>query len=151
MNTVTAVAILLFNADEKSNCLHIRIPRRLSARSCALLNQLWQSSKRQYVFTCIKRIFCLLAIVVFIMTYNKNGMRRNYIIICIAHHGSWRYRCCAMRQRPGGYSYALPLSAVFSIVSFIIYLAMPSGKIILNKKLETEDTVLLSLNTVTEQ
>lgn len=49
----------------------------------------------------------------------------------------------------GGYSYALPLSAVFSIVSFIIYLAMPSGKIILNKKLETEDTVLLSLNTVT--
>ena len=77
-------------------------------------------------------------------------MRRNlYRLHCTFTAVGGIGACAWALKDLGGYSYALPLSAVFSIISFIIYLAMPSGKIILNKKLETEDTVLLSLNTVT--
>lgn len=94
--------------------------------------------------------FCLLAIVVFIMTYNKKWYAAQFISFALHITAVGGIGACAWALKDlGGYSYALPLSAVFSIVSFIIYLAMPSGKIILNKKLETEDTVLLSLNTVT--
>ena len=94
--------------------------------------------------------FCLLAIVVFIMTYNKKWYAAQFISFALHITAVGGIGACAWALKDlGGYSYALPLSAVFSIVSFIIYLAMPSGKIILNKKLETEDTVLLGLNTVT--
>ena len=84
------------------------------------------------------------------MTYNKKWYAAQFISFALHITAVGGIGACAWALKDlGGYSYALPLSAVFSIVSFIIYLAMPSGKIILNKKLETEDTVLLSLNTVT--
>lgn len=93
--------------------------------------------------------FCLLAIVVFIMTYNKKWYAAQFISFALHMTSVGGIGACALALKDlGGYSYALPLSAAFSIISFIIYLAMPSGKIISNKELEVQDTVLLGLNTI---
>ena len=93
--------------------------------------------------------FCLLAIVVFIMTYNKKWYAAQFISFALHMTSVGGIGACAWALKDlGGYSYALPLSAAFSIISFIIYLAMPSGKIISNKELEVQDTVLLGLNTI---
>lgn len=94
--------------------------------------------------------FCLLAIVVFIMTYNKKWHAAQFISFALHITAVGGVGACSWALKDlGGYGYALPLSAAFSIVSFIIYLAMASGKIISGKTLEIEDTVLFGLNTVT--
>lgn len=93
--------------------------------------------------------FCLLAIVLFIMTYNKKWHIAQFIgyglhLIAIGGVAKCAY---AVRILPG-YSYALPLATAFAIASFVIYLMMPASKIIKRQQITTGDSVLLALNAI---
>lgn len=93
--------------------------------------------------------FCLLSIVIFIMTYNKKWYAAQFIgyglhLVAIGGVSGFAW---TVRNLPG-YGFALPVAAAFSIASFIIYLLMPSSKIVTGKVLTLGDTVLLGLNTV---
>lgn len=93
--------------------------------------------------------FCLLAIVLFVMTYNKKwyvGQFIGYTLHLIAIGGIAK---CAytLRDLPG-YSYALPLAVAFAVASFIIYLLMPGSKIVRQKPMLVADSILLALNTL---
>ena len=93
--------------------------------------------------------FCLLAVVLFIMTYNKKWYAAQFIgyslhLIAIGGVAKCAY---AVSILPG-YGFALPLAAAFSIASFVIYLMMPASKIIRRQQITVEDSVLLALNAV---
>lgn len=93
--------------------------------------------------------FCLLAGIIFFMTYNKKWHVAQYIgygLHLIAIGGV--AKCAYAVKDIIGYEYALPLACVFSIVSFILYLLMPSTKIIKRQLMQIEDSILLGLNTV---
>lgn len=94
--------------------------------------------------------FCLLAIIIFVMTYNKKWYAAQYIgygFQMLAIVGVSR---CAwvLSSRITGYSYALPLAIAFAVISFVIYMMMPASKIITKKEISVSDCVLLALNTV---
>lgn len=93
--------------------------------------------------------FCLLAVVIFIMTYNKKwhiAQFIGYALHLVAIGGV--AKCAYSLRLLSGYGYALPLAACFAIVSFIIYLLMPGAKIIKRKPILAGDSVLLGLNTL---
>lgn len=93
--------------------------------------------------------FCLLAVILFVMTYNKKWYAAQYIgyaLHIIAVGGV--ARCAWSLKDLAGYSYALPLAAGFAVASFIIYLLMPGVKIIKRKELGSGDVSLLGINTV---
>ncbi|MFR5876847.1 MAG: DUF2339 domain-containing protein [Eubacterium sp.] len=93
--------------------------------------------------------FCMLAVIIFAMTYNKKWYAAQYIgyalhLIAIGGVAG----CAWMLSDLAGYGYTLPLAAGFAIASFIIYLLMPSVKIIKRKELGSGDLALLGVNTV---
>lgn len=93
--------------------------------------------------------FCLLAVIIFVMTYNKKWYVTQFIgyafqMLAVIGVSS----CSLMLSKVDGYKYALPLSIVFSVASFVIYMMMPAVKIMARKELATPDCVLLGLNTV---
>lgn len=93
--------------------------------------------------------FCLLAVIVFIMTYNKKWYAAQYIgygfqILAVLGVS----RCCWVLRNVTGYDYALPLAVGFSVASFVIYIAVSASKIISKSEIKTTDTVLLGLNTL---
>lgn len=93
--------------------------------------------------------FCLLAVIIFVMTYNKKWYAAQYIgyVLHIIAVGGIA-RCAWSLKDLSGYGYALPFAAGFAAVSFIIYLLMPSVKIIRRRELGAGDVVLLGINTV---
>lgn len=147
---VTAVAILLsMQTKNQIVCIFASIGGYLPVVVLYLISFGKAASDNMFL-PVSSAYFCLLAIVVFIMTYNKKWYAAQFISFALHMTAVGGIGACAWALKDlGGYGYALPLSAAFSIVSFIIYLAMPSGKIIFNKEFEAEDTVLLALNTVT--
>lgn len=93
--------------------------------------------------------FCLLSVVVFVMTYNKKWYAAQFIgygFQLLAVLGV--SRCCWILRNVTGYDYAMPLAIGFSLVSFIIYMAVSASKIISNSEIKITDTVLLGLNTL---
>lgn len=146
---VTAVAILLsMQTKNQIVCIFASIGGYLPVVVLYLISFGKAASDNMFL-PVSSAYFCLLAIVVFIMTYNKKWYAAQFISFALHITAVGGIGACAWALKDlGGYGYALLLSAAFSIISFIIFLAMPSGKIILNKELETEDTVLLGLNTV---
>lgn len=93
--------------------------------------------------------FCLLAIILFAMTYNKKWYVAQFIgyglhLIAIGGIAKCAY---SLRNLPG-YGYALPLAVTFAVASFVIYLMMPGAKIVKGKPFLVKDSVLLGLNTV---
>lgn len=93
--------------------------------------------------------FCLLAIVLFAMTYNKKWYVAQFIgygLHLIAIGGV--AKCAYSLRNLTGYGYALPLAVAFAVVSFVIYLMMPGAKIVKGKPFLVKDSVLLGLNTV---
>lgn len=93
--------------------------------------------------------FCLLAIVLFAMTYNKKWYVAQFIgygLHLIAIGGV--AKCAYSLRNLTGYGYALPLAVAFAVVSFMIYLMMPGAKIVKGKPFLVKDGVLLGLNTV---
>lgn len=93
--------------------------------------------------------FCLLAIVLFAMTYNKKWYVAQFIgygLHLIAIGGI--AKCAYSLRNLTGYGYALPLAVAFAVVSFVIYLMMPGAKIVKGKPFLVKDGVLLGLNTV---
>lgn len=93
--------------------------------------------------------FCLLAIVLFAMTYNKKWYVAQFIgygLHLIAIGGV--AKCAYSLRNLTGYGYALPLAVAFAVVSFVIYLMMPGAKIVKDKPFLVKDSVLLGLNTV---
>lgn len=93
--------------------------------------------------------FCLLAIVLFAMTYNKKWYVAQFIgygLHLIAIGGV--AKCTYSLRNLTGYGYALPLAVAFAVVSFVIYLMMPGAKIVKGKPFLVKDSVLLGLNTV---
>ena len=93
--------------------------------------------------------FCLLAIILFAMTYNKKWYVAQFIgygLHLIAIGGV--AKCAYSLRNLTGYGYALPLAVAFAVVSFVIYLMMPSAKIVKGKPFLVKDSVLLGLNTV---
>jgi uncharacterized membrane protein len=93
--------------------------------------------------------FTLLAVVVFVMSYNKKWHIARYTGYALHLISVGGVASCAWAVKDlNGYSYALPLAAVFSAVSFLIYLLNPSYMIFRKKPLAVHDNILLSLNTV---
>lgn len=93
--------------------------------------------------------FCLLAIILFAMTYNKKWYVAQFIgygLHLIAIGGV--AKCAYSLRNLTGYGYALPLAVAFAVVSFAIYLMMPGAKIVKGKPFLVKDGVLLGLNTV---
>lgn len=93
--------------------------------------------------------FCVLASIIFVMTYNKKWYAAQFIgyaLHLIAIGGI--ARCAWAMRNVAGYGYALGLACGFAVVSFIIYLLMPASKIIKGRQVQTGDTVLLGLNTI---
>lgn len=93
--------------------------------------------------------FCLLAIILFAMTYNKKWYVAQFIgygLHLIAIGGV--AKCAYSLRNLTGYGYALPLAVAFAVVSFVIYLMMPGAKIVKGKPFLVKDSVLLGLNTV---
>lgn len=93
--------------------------------------------------------FCLLAIILFAMTYNKKWYVAQFIgygLHLIAIGGV--AKCAYSLRNLTGYSYALPLAVAFAVASFVIYLMMPGAKIVKGKPFLVKDGVLLGLNTV---
>ena len=93
--------------------------------------------------------FCLLAIILFAMTYNKKWYVAQFIgygLHLIAIGGI--AKCAYSLRNLTGYGYALPLAVAFAVVSFVIYLMMPGVKIVKGKPFLVKDGVLLGLNTV---
>lgn len=93
--------------------------------------------------------FCLLAVILFFMTYNKKWYAAQFIgyaLHLIAIGGI--AKCAYTVKDITGYEYALPLACVFACVSFILYLLMPGAKIITRKQMHSADSVLLGMNTV---
>lgn len=93
--------------------------------------------------------FCLLAIILFAMTYNKKWYVAQFIgygLHLIAIGGV--AKCAYSLRNLAGYGYALPLAVAFAVVSFVIYLMMPGAKIVKGKPFLVKDGVLLGLNTV---
>ncbi len=93
--------------------------------------------------------FCLLAIILFAMTYNKKWYVAQFIgygLHLIAIGGV--AKCAYSLRNLTGYGYALPLAVAFAVASFMIYLMMPGAKIVKGKPFLVKDGVLLGLNTV---
>lgn len=93
--------------------------------------------------------FCLLAIVLFAMTYNKKWYVAQFIgygLHLIAIGGV--AKCAYSLRNLTGYGYALSLAVAFAVASFVIYLMMPGAKIVKGKPFLVKDGVLLGLNTV---
>ena len=93
--------------------------------------------------------FCLLAIILFAMTYNKKWYVAQFIgygLHLIAIGGV--AKCAYSLRNLTGYGYALPLAVAFAVASFVIYLMMPGEKIVKGKPFLVKDGVLLGLNTV---
>ncbi len=93
--------------------------------------------------------FCLLAIILFAMTYNKKWYVAQFIgygLHLIAIGGV--AKCAYSLRNLTGYGYALPLAVAFAVASFVIYLMMPGTKIVKGKPFLVKDGVLLGLNTV---
>ncbi|MDD6603891.1 MAG: DUF2339 domain-containing protein [Eubacteriales bacterium] len=93
--------------------------------------------------------FCALAVVLFLMTYNKKWYIPQFIgygLHLVAVGGI--AQCAYSVRKAVGYEYALPFAVGFAIVSFVIYLMMPGAKIVRRKVMHTADSVLLALNTV---
>lgn len=93
--------------------------------------------------------FCLLAIILFAMTYNKKWYVAQFIgygLHLIAIGGV--AKCAYSLRNLTGYGYALPLAVAFAVVSFVIYLMMPGAKIVKGKPFLVKDGVLLGLDTV---
>lgn len=93
--------------------------------------------------------FCALAIVLFLMTYNKKWYIARFIgygLHLVAIGGI--AECAYSVRKVVGYEYALPLAVGFAIASFVVYLMMPGAKIVRRKVMHTPDSVLLALNTV---
>lgn len=93
--------------------------------------------------------FCLLAVIIFVMTYNKKWYAAQFIgyafqMLAVIGVSS----CSWMLSKTAGYEYALPLSIAFSVASFVVYMMMPSVKIVARKEIATPDCVLLALNTI---
>ncbi len=93
--------------------------------------------------------FCVIAIIIFIMTYNKKWYAAQFIgyglhIIAIGGVA----RCAWALRNLNGYEYVLPFAVAFSALSFFVYLMMPGIKIVKGKDLSAGDVVLLGLNTV---
>jgi hypothetical protein len=93
--------------------------------------------------------FCLLGVIIFVMTYNKRWYVAQYIgyALHIIAIGSIA-RCAWSLKDLSGYDFVLPLAAGFAIASFLVYLLMPSAKIFKRTPLGTADVVLLGINTV---
>lgn len=93
--------------------------------------------------------FCLLAIILFAMTYNKRWYVAQFIGYALHLLAIGGVAKCAYSVRNlTGYGYALPLAVVFAIASFVIFLMMPGSKIVRRKPMQALDTVLLALNTL---
>lgn len=93
--------------------------------------------------------FCLFAVIIFAMTYNKKWYVAQFIGYALHLFAVGGVAKCAYSlHKLSGYGYALPLAAAFAIASFVIYLMMPSVKIVKRKPLLLQDNVLLALNTV---
>ncbi len=93
--------------------------------------------------------FCLLAIILFAMTYNKKWYVAQFIgygLHLIAIGGV--AKCAYSLRNLTGYGYALPLAVAFAVASFVIYLMMPGAKIVKGRPFLVKDGVLLGLNTV---
>lgn len=93
--------------------------------------------------------FCLLAIILFAMTYNKKWYVAQFIgygLHLIAIGGV--AKCAYSLRNLTGYGYAFPLAVAFAVASFVIYLMMPGAKIVKGKPFLVKDGVLLGLNTV---
>lgn len=93
--------------------------------------------------------FCLLAAIIFVMTYNKKWYAAQFIGYSLHLIALGGIASCAWAVRNlNGYGYALPFAVGFAIASFVIYLLMPASKIVRHKPLTVTDTVLLGLNTL---
>lgn len=93
--------------------------------------------------------FCLLAVALLILTYNKKWAVAQYIgfsfnLIAVGAIG----KCAWALHTVSGYGYTLKLAAAFSTAVFIVYLAMPVFRMITRKPLTVSDTILLSLNSL---
>ena len=93
--------------------------------------------------------FILLAVVLFIMSYNKKWhiARFTGYGLQIVAVGGVALSAWAVRGLKG-YSYALPLAVIFAAASFLIYLLYPSYLVIKKKPLAMLDNILLAINTV---
>lgn len=93
--------------------------------------------------------FCLLAIVIFIMTYNKKWTAAQFIgyglhTLAIIGVSS----CADALSKISGFGSAPLLAAGFAVASFLIYLMTPAVKIFKAQPLSIGDNVLLGINTV---
>jgi uncharacterized membrane protein len=93
--------------------------------------------------------FCILAVIIFIMTYNKKWYVAQYIGYALHILAVGGIAECAWSLKGlSGYDYALPLATAFAIASFVIYLMMPGVKIVKRKPLGSGDVTLLGINTL---
>lgn len=93
--------------------------------------------------------FFMLSVVVFVMTCSKRWYVSQYIgygLHLLAIVGI--SRCAWVLRDSAGYGYALPLAAGFAIVSFVVYMLLPSVRLIKFKEVTTSHTVLMGLNTI---
>lgn len=93
--------------------------------------------------------FTLLAVTLFVMTYNKKWNVAQYIGYFLHMLAIGGVASCAWELRnEAGFGSALVLAVAFAVVSYVAYLLMPAVKIINGKALTIGDIMLLSFNTV---
>lgn len=93
--------------------------------------------------------FCVLAVIILFMTYNKKWYVAQFISYSLHMVALGGIGKCAWTVKSlGGYEYALPLAAAFSVASFIIYFMMPGIKIAKKESLSIFDLILLGINSV---
>lgn len=146
---ITAIAILLTNqVKSQVVCGFASVGGYLPVVALYLIG--FGKAASDITFLPISSVyFCLLAVVLFVMTYNKKWYIAQFIgyglhLISIGGIAKCAY---SLKDLPG-YEYALPLAVAFSVASFAIYLMMPSTKIIKRKPMLVGDSVLLGLNTL---
>lgn len=146
---ITAIAIFLSNqVKNQVVCAFAAVGGYLPVVALYMIGYNNAAADKSFLpVSCI--YFVLLAVVLFFLSYNKEWHIAQFIgygLHLVAIGGV--IGCSAAVKTLPGYAYALPLSATFSVVSFVIYLLMPSLKIFKGIPLRTGDCVLLALNTL---
>lgn len=146
---VTAIAVLLSHQTASQVvCAFGAVGGYLPVVAAFMITYGKAASDRMFL-PVASAYFCVLAIIIFVMTYNKKWHAAQFIgygLHIIALGGI--ARCAWALKDIAGYEYALPLAAGFAIASFAIYLMMPAVKIFKDKPISIEDFVLLALDTV---
>lgn len=146
---ITAIAILLSHQTKSQVvCAFGAVGGYLPVVSAFMITFGKAASDRMFL-PVSSAYFCVLAVIIFVMTYNKKWYAAQFIgysLHIVALGGI--ARCAWALKNIAGYEYALPLAAGFAIVSFVIYLMMPAVKIFADKPIGMGDLVLLALNTV---